>query len=165
MNKAENTTAIEQMVDNALETRFESFEKTTLKNTKSRIIDTGGCLIGGSGDTGNPELAALLKENGGKGEATILVHGGRGPGGEAALINSPMARSFAFGAVSPLVDGVSCPGHISETTVPTAISLAEAADANGREMITALLVGADIAARILAASGLGFHLGRGGLGH
>lgn len=164
MNTPANTTAIEKMVDNALETRFESFDKVTLESTKYRIIDVLGCVIGGSGDTGNPELAKLLKENGGKGEATILVHGGKVAVGEAALINSSMARSFDFEPVSPLVDGVSCPGHISGTTVPTALSIAEAANAGGREMITALLIGDDIAARILAASGFGFTLGWDGTG-
>ena len=62
------------------------------------------------------------------------------------------------------MDGVSCPGHISETTVPLAFSLAEAANASGKEFITALLVGDDIASRILAGSGFGFSLGWDGVG-
>jgi len=164
MNRTAETTAIERLVANTLDTRFENFSKETLENTKYRIIDTLGCLIGGSTDTGNPELARLLQENGGKKEATILVHGGKVPVGEAALINCAMARSFDFEPVSPLVDGVSCPGHISGTTVTTALSLAEATNASGREIITALLVGDDIAARTLAASGFGFTLGWDGTG-
>jgi 2-methylcitrate dehydratase PrpD len=79
-------------------------------------------------------------------------------------MNCIMARSFDFGAVSPLVDGVSCPGHISETTVPAAFTLAEVANASGKEFITALLVGDDTAARILAGSGFGFSLGWDGVG-
>jgi 2-methylcitrate dehydratase PrpD len=153
------STALEMMLENALATRFENFDKDTLETTKYRIIDTLGCLIGGATDAGNPELVKLIKEKGGRKEATILVHGDRVPVGEAGLVNSIMARSFDFGPVSPLVEGVSCPGHISETTVPTALTLAEVADASGRDMITALLVGDDIAARMLAASGFGFSLG------
>ena len=164
MSKATEATAIERIVANILDTRFEAFDKDTLETTKYRIIDTLGCLIGGSMDTGNPELARLLRENGGKKEATILVHGGKVPAGEAALINSAMARSFDFEPVSPLVDGVSCPGHISGTTVPTAVTMAEATNASGKEMITALLVGDDIASRMLAASGFGFSLGWDGTG-
>jgi 2-methylcitrate dehydratase PrpD len=57
------------------------------------------------------------------------------------------------------VNGFSCPGHISETTVPTALTLAEAVNASGRDLITALLVGDDFTARLLAASGFGFSLG------
>ena len=164
MKEITETTAIEKLAANALETRFENFDKATLENTKLRIIDTLGCLIGGSTDTGNPELAGLLKESSGKEEATILVHGGKVPAENAALANSVMARSFDFEPVSPLVEGVSCPGHISGTTVPTSLTMAEAANASGPEMITALLVGDDIASRMLAASGFGFTLGWDGTG-
>ena len=87
MNKVTPTTAIEKLAANALETRFENFDKATLESTKYRIIDTLGCLIGGSTDTGNPELAGLLKESGGRGAATILVHGFKVPAENAALAN------------------------------------------------------------------------------
>ena len=158
------STAIERLAENALATRFESFDKDTLEAAKYRIIDTLGCLIGGALDTGNPELLELIRENGGKKEATILVHRGKAPVAEAALMNSIMARSFDFGPVSPLVAGFSCPGHTSETTVPTALTLGEVADASGKDFIAALLVGDDIAARLLAASGFGFVLGWDGVG-
>ena len=161
-NKAE--TAIEKLAANVVETRFENFDKATLENTRYRIIDALGCLIGGSGDTGNPELVDLVRGHGGKAEATILVHGGKVPAGEAALVNCAMARSFDFEPVSPIVEGVNTPGHISGTTVPTAVSLAEAVNASGREMVCALLAGDDVAARILAASGFGFTLGWDGTG-
>jgi 2-methylcitrate dehydratase PrpD len=164
MNKPAEPTAIERLAAHALDTRFENFTPELLETTKYRIIDTLGCLIGGALDVGNPELLKLFKDNGGKKEATVLIHGDRLPLVEAAFMNAIMARSFDFGAVSPLVDGVSCPGHISETTVPAAFSLAEAADAGGKEFITALLVGDDIASRILAGSGFGFSLGWDGVG-
>jgi 2-methylcitrate dehydratase PrpD len=157
-------TALEKLIENALATRFENFSEVTLETTRYRIIDTLGCLIGGATDAGNHELVKLIKDNGGREEATILVHGGKTAVAEAALVNSIMARSFDFGPVSPLVEGVSCPGHTSETTVPTALTLAETFNASGRDMITALLVGDDIAARILAASGFGFTLGWDGVG-
>jgi 2-methylcitrate dehydratase PrpD len=159
-----SSTAIEKIAANVLETRFENFDAETLEKTRYRIIDTLGCLIGGATDTGNPELVNLFRDTGGKEEATILVHGGKIPVGNAAFVNSVMARSFDFEPVSPLVEGFSCPGHISGTTVPTAVSIAESADVDGRELICALLVGDDTATRILAASGFGFSLGWDGVG-
>lgn len=157
-------TAIEKIAANVLDTRFDNFDAATLEKTRYRIIDTLGCLIGGATDTGNPELVNLFRETGGKEEATILIHGGKIPVGNAAFANSVMARSFDYEPVSPLVDGFSCPGHISGTTVPTAVSMAECADADGKELITALLVGDDTATRIIAASGFGFSLGWDGVG-
>jgi 2-methylcitrate dehydratase PrpD len=164
MNNSIQPTATERLAAHALDTRFENFTPELLETTKYRIIDTLGCLIGGALDTGNPELLTLLKDKGGKKEATVLIHGDKLPVVEAALMNAIMARSFDFGAVSPLVDGVGCPGHISETTVPATLSLAEAANASGKEFLTALLVGDDIASRILAGSGFGFSLGWDGVG-
>ncbi len=164
MSIATEATAIEKMVANIIDTRFENFDKDTLETAKYRIIDTLGCLIGGSADVGNPQLAKLIRENNGKKEATILVHGGKVPAAEAALINCAMARSFDFEPVSPLVEGFTCPGHISGTTVPTTLSLAEAVNASGKEMLTALLVGDDMATRLLAGSGFGFSLGWDGTG-
>ena len=114
MNSSSDT-AIEKIAANVLETRFDNFDAATLDKTRHRIIDTLGCLIGGSTDTGNPELINLFRDTGGKEEATILIHGGKIPVGNAAFVNSVMARSFDFEPVSPLVDGFSCPGHISGT--------------------------------------------------
>ena len=163
MNNTDKST-IEKIAANVVETKFENFDDVTLDHTKYRIIDTLGCLIGGSTDTGNPEMVDLFRDTGGKEEATILIHGGKVPVGNAAFANSVMARSFDFEPVSPLVDGFSCPGHISGTTVPTALTMAEAANVDGKELITALLVGDDTASRILAASGFGFSLGWDGVG-
>ena len=164
MSDITKSTEIENLAANTLETRFEDIDKATVESTKYRIIDTLGCLIGGSADTGNLELAGLLRDEGGKEEATVLIHGGKIPAANAALVNCVMARSFDFEPVSPLLDGVSWPGHISGTTVPTAVTMAEAANVSGQEMITALLVGDDIATRLLASSGFGFSLGWDGTG-
>jgi 2-methylcitrate dehydratase PrpD len=159
MTKKAEATAIEKLAANALETRLENIDKDTLEATKYRVIDTMGCLIGGATDTGNPELVKLLKEQSGKKEATIFIHGEKIPVVSAALVNCIMARSFDFEPVSPLVDGLSCPGHISGTTIPAALTLAETVDASGQDMLTALVVGNDIASRLLAGSGFGFTLG------
>jgi 2-methylcitrate dehydratase PrpD len=160
----QENTAIEKLAADALETKFENFSRETLEAAKYRIIDTLGCLIGGAADSGNPELLNLIKEQGGKKDATILIHGIKAPIANAAMMNCIMARSFDFGPVSPLVEGVSCPGHISETTIPAAFTLAEMVNASGKEFITALLVGDNVATRILAASGFGFSLGWDGVG-
>lgn len=164
MNSTTESATIEKLAANVLETRFENFDQETLENARNRIIDTVGCLIGGANDPSNPELVNLIKDYGGKEEATIFIHGGKVPAYNAAMVNSIMARSFDFEPVSPLVDGIDIPGHISGTTVMTAISMGEANSVNGRELITALLVGEDVASRVLAASGFGFTLGWDGNG-
>jgi 2-methylcitrate dehydratase PrpD len=89
-----------------------------------------------------------MREWGGKEEGTILVHGVKVPLHNAALVNSVMARSYDYEPTGPLVDGKSTPAHVSGTTVPTAITVAEYVGATGKDLLTALIVGDDIASRI-----------------
>lgn len=164
MSSSQTPTVIERLAANALNTRFEAFGDSLVETTKYRIIDTIGCILGGHVDPGNPELAHFFKDQGGKEEATILVYGMKVPVINAGFVNSIFARSFDFEPVSPIVEGINTPGHVSGTTVPAALAMAEATGASGNELITALLAGDDIAARILAGSGFGFSLGWDGVG-
>jgi 2-methylcitrate dehydratase PrpD len=144
---------IEELSTNILNTRFENLNEATLENAKNRIIDVLGCAIGGANASGNSALIKLVKEWGGKEEATILAWGGKVPACNAAMVNSIMARSFDFEVVGALVEGEWIGSHISGTTVPTALTMGEAKGIGGKEFITALLVGDDTAARIIASSG------------
>jgi len=159
VSSAGNSTPIEELSANVLDTRFENFDRATLDNAKSRIIDVVGCLIGGANAAGNSALINLVREWGGREEATILVHGGKVPAHNAAMVNGIMARSFDFEALIPLMDDVQLPAHISGTTVITAITMGEVNGIDGKELITALLVGDDVAIRVLGASGFGLNLG------
>jgi 2-methylcitrate dehydratase PrpD len=158
MQNAADHTAIQRLVANILETRFENISAGDLTHAKNRVIDTIGCAIGGAHDPGNPEMVKLVKDWGGKEEATILVHGGKAPGQNAAMLNSTFARSFDFGTVSCAYGERTVPSHLSETTVMTALSMGEAKKINGKEFLCALLVGDDLGTRVLhagAGSGLG----------
>jgi 2-methylcitrate dehydratase PrpD len=114
-------------------------------------------LIGGADAPGNLEFINLVRYWGGNPEATILIHGGKVPVQSAAMLNSVMARSFDFEPVSPEIDGRLAPGHVSGTTVMTAITMGEAGGISGRELLCALLVGDDVTTRVLLA-GAGFGL-------
>ena len=153
MSSNVKSTAIEDLSANVLDTRFENFDHATVDNAKNRIIDVVGCVIAGAKASGNSALIDLVKGWGGKKEATILIYGGKVPVHNAAMVNSVMARSFDFEALAPTIDGVSIPAHISGTTVMTAIALGEMCNSSGKELIAALLVGDDVAIRVLATSG------------
>ena len=84
------------------------------------------------------------------------MHGIKTSAINAALVNCILARSYDFEPVSPMVGDKFWPGHISGTTIPTAITLGEAKNLNGRELITAILVGDDVASRLIASSGFDF---------
>lgn len=150
---------IEKLAKNVLETRFESFDKDTVEHAKNRIMDVIGCLIGGANASGCKMVVDLVKQWGGKKESTILVHGGKAPAHNVAMVNSIMARSYDFEPVEPFIDGIGTPAHISGTTVPTAISVAEQRGTSGKDLLAALILGDDIASRLIASSGFFFDSG------
>ncbi len=159
MNGNDRSAYLEKMTDNILNTRLENIPKAAIDHAKDRIIDTVGCLICGANDSGNPELLKIVRGWGGKPEGRIFVHGDKVPVGSAAMVNCIMCRSFDFEPVSPLVEGESGPGHISGTTVATALTIGDMCSVSGKELLAALLAGDDMAARVLIA-GKGPGMGR-----
>jgi 2-methylcitrate dehydratase PrpD len=150
---------IAELVRNVLETPFEAFDPPILDRARDRIIDVVGCLIGGAKASGCSMMVDLVREWGGKKESTILVHGGKVPAHNAALVNCVMARSYDFEPTGAYVEGKSTPAHLSGTTGPTAITVAEQKAASGKELLTALILGDDLASRITAASQLNIDSG------
>ena len=142
-------TALDEIIATVLEAQLEDVDAETVQNAKDRVLDTVGCLIGGAADPSNPELVKLVKDYGGRPQATLLMYGGKVPAGNAAMVNCILCRSFDYEPVSPVVEDSIVPGHVSGTTVMTALTLSEAVGAGGRELLMAMLLGDDLAARLL----------------
>jgi 2-methylcitrate dehydratase PrpD len=143
---------INDLARNIVKTDYNAFDKETIEQAKKRIIDIVGCLIGGANGGGCAGMRDLIKDWGGKEQATILIHGGKAPAGNAAMLNSIMARSFDYGVITPYIGERPVWAHIAETNIPTAITMAECQHAGGKELLTALILGDDLTTRISAAS-------------
>ncbi len=147
--------AIESLTRNVLNTRYENLDPAVVDNTKRRILDMIGCGIGGSNAPGNAVLAEMVGEWGGKGNATLLGYGHKAPVALVTMVNCIFGRSFDWG---PLViitdDGERHASHNSETTVLTAVTLGASEGISGKELITALVAGDDLVARIQMGSGV-----------
>ena len=146
---------IDKISESAVGASFEDIDKATLKNAKNRILDLLGCALSGAKGPGNAGLVDLVKSWGGREDSTILVYGGKVPAHNAAMVNSVITRTYDFEAIGAFVEGVELSSHISVTTVLTALSIGEAHNVGGKKLLTALLVGDDLASRVLAASGFG----------
>jgi 2-methylcitrate dehydratase PrpD len=81
-----------------------------------------------------------------------MIFGPKVPSPQAAMLNSIMARSYDFEVMAYVLEGKFFPSHHAATTVPTALALAEACGASGKELLAAMMVGDDLAARVQAAS-------------
>ena len=165
MDEGEDNSAIGALSANVIETQYDSFDKNTIDLAKKRIIDVVGCAIGGANAPGNIELVDLIKKWGGAKEATMWIHGGRSTAQNVAMVNAIMDRSYDFEVMSYVIDGNFFASHHAATLVPTAIALCESENLSGKELLTAMLVGDDLAARVQAASdGHPIYLGWDGCG-
>ncbi len=130
---------------NAVEVSFEDLPEETIYFQKRRFLDTIGTCIAGSHALGVDTIKEFVTDWGGKKESTILVHGGRFPCQNAAFVNSVMSRALDFCDAIP-------PGyHASSTDIPTALAVGEMIGSNGKDVLTALAVGGDLAHRITRA--------------
>jgi 2-methylcitrate dehydratase PrpD len=148
MTNLDGKKVIEDLSRNILNARFEAIDRDTVENTKTRIYDTLGGALGGATLPDIAYLVKLVESWGGKPEATIIGYGIKAPVHNAAFVNCTMCRGFDRGPLSYVYKGRIVPHHVSETTVLTALTVGENKGITGKELIAALVVGDDIAARL-----------------
>jgi len=153
-------TATQELIHNVLDVKYDSFNAGAIRDAKNQVLDLAAVMVSGSNGPGNSALLDLVRQWGGKGEATILVHGDKVPLPHAAMMNSIQCRSYDHEAVGPYPYGQNegmFSGHVESATVPAAFSVAEYVDASGKDLISAVVLGGDLAARIAFVEGLGFN--------
>ena len=126
-----------------VKTKFEDLPNEVIACAKRFILDTMAVIVGGSGMEGIPEVVGLVKEKGGRPESLIPFYGGKVPASEAGLAIGPMARAMDFGQVHEWG------GHCSEYTVPALLAATGLKNkVNGKEFLTAFVVGQEVLIRI-----------------
>jgi 2-methylcitrate dehydratase PrpD len=114
-----------------------------LEVVKNQVLTVLGTTIAGSEEGGCVPLLNLYRELGGKGEATVLVHGGKVPAQVAAFLNGVMARALDF------CDALAPGAHIGSSVVPAAFAAAElAGGCSGKEFLAAVAVGTEVGVRM-----------------
>ncbi|MEW6666139.1 MAG: MmgE/PrpD family protein [Thermodesulfobacteriota bacterium] len=133
----------QELVRFVCRTAYDDLPPSTLATIRNQILTVLGTTIAGSTQAGCQALIHFYRSQGGKEEASILIHGGRIPAQTAALVNAVMARALDF-------DDALTPGvHIGASTVPAALAAAELhGGMDGREFLTALVVGAEAGVRL-----------------
>lgn len=150
---------IDQLVSHVLDTPFEAFNEETILAAKKRLIDALGCTVSGAGASGNDAMLNIFSEWGGAPQATVLGSGTKLPLPHAAMVNSLQTRSFDFEVCGPEPEGINkgkMVGHVASTTEPLALNVGEYTHAPGREMLAAVILGGDVAARISVSNTFNF---------
>jgi 2-methylcitrate dehydratase PrpD len=149
----------QELVAHIVKTQFTDIDEVAVYRAKWRVLDVIGCIIGGAEAPGCRILLNLALEWGGAAQSQVLIHNVRLPSALAAMLNSLMARSYDFEPVEAEGIDITCPAHISGTTVSTALAVAERCSATGQDFLTALIVGDDLASRLAVSSGFSLDSG------
>ena len=126
----------------AVEARTEDLSPGAVAATKRVALDTLGCAVGGRGVGSSEILTRVRTAPGGAAEATVLVGGERLPLAAAAFLNAHYANAL------DAEETIRHSGHLAACAVPPALSAAEALGSSGAELLAAIAVGFDVAARI-----------------
>lgn len=155
------TPLVDRLVAHALGIGFDDLDAHTIARVKTRLLDTLGTIAAGHGESDAAAVLALAAAWGTGDEAGIPGTTLRLPVASAAFANAVLARSFDFEPVeADGPGGTRVAAHISGTTVPVALALAEFTGATGKELLTAIAVGDDITARLAVASGFDVYSGQ-----
>ena len=140
------------MIRHVCAASYDKLPQETIDRTKMTLADILGCIIGGWKDRGATIIADYLTGLGGTPEASLWGRDARIPAPQAAFACASSARSFDYGAVESNAPGTfDKPLHGAETTVPTALAVAESRQSSGKELLAALALGEDLAGRLTSA--------------
>jgi 2-methylcitrate dehydratase PrpD len=120
------------------------------------ILDTFGCLLGGSGEPGIAELVRVVGGWGGAAQSQVMLRQQRLPAPHAAMMNASMAHALDFD------DTLDHGGSIHPGASVLAASLAVSdllGGVPGKDLLLAIALGLDVSCRVALASTLdrGWH--------
>ncbi len=152
---------IEILVSHVSQITYKDLPPEVVLITKRSVIDTLGVIIAGSSVEGCGLLVDYIDDWGGHGESTIAVFGRKVPAALAAQANGAMGRACDLDDVLDTI-----PLHLSASVIPACLASAESQGVivNGKDFITAIALGHDLAIRLAMSMKLNpIMSGRGGL--
>jgi 2-methylcitrate dehydratase len=136
-------THVEELAAFVKRASYNALSQEARQQLKIRILDAIGCGIGALEGEPIRLIRAQVDEFGGSGKCT-LIGGGRTAPDRATLYNSALVRYLDFND-SYLAKGETC--HPSDN-LGAVLAASEAADASGRELMTALAVAYQVQCRL-----------------
>src|SRR5215475_5543250 len=134
---------IEELVRFVSQTSWDDVPETVRRHAKLVLLDTLGVILAGSEQPEVQQLRNRLIASGGQGATVLARNFPTTDPRTAALLNGIAGRSIE------LCEGhryVSCQGAVQ--VVPTVLATGEWSNRSGREAVTTLILGYDVAARI-----------------
>ena len=136
---------IVDLAQNVVNASFGQLPAEVVAFQKKRLLDTLGTCLAGSRAVGIDALRDYYQGMGGAPQSTVLVHGEKLPCANATMVNAVMCRAVDYCDTAP-------PGyHASSTDTPAVLAVGEITGASGKEVLTAMAAGGDLAHRITLA--------------
>jgi 2-methylcitrate dehydratase PrpD len=145
-----------QLAQHICRTQYADLPATAIQSARRDVLDTFGCMLGGSGAPGINELWAVIGGWGGREESRVLLRGMRLPAPQAALMNASMGHALDFD--DTLDSGGSI--HPGVSVLASVMAVADSlGSVSGREVLLAVALGLDVSCRIALACTLdrGWH--------
>jgi 2-methylcitrate dehydratase PrpD len=145
-------TQAQQLAVFAERLKFEDIPPQVITRVKLHLLDILGIGLAASG----MEYARLVVETvrawGGQPQSTVLRYGDRLPAPSAVLANGSFTHGLDFDDTH--AESIT---HASTCIVPPALAVGEALNANGKALLTAVVVGYEVITRLGAAAPGAFH--------
>jgi 2-methylcitrate dehydratase PrpD len=137
----------DQLFDHALGVRFEDLPAATVAATRRQILDYFGAAVAGIDADGCRAVHEMVMAWGGARTAQLIGYGDKVPAPMAALVNGTTGRALELDDVHE-----QALTHSTVTMVPVALAVGAAQGGlAGRELITAVAMGNDLAVRLALA--------------
>lgn len=127
--------------------KYEDLPEDVVAHTKKIVMDTIACGLGGRKTLEGDVLLDIVKEMGGKPQATVMGDTTRVSCEQAAQVNRVLTNMLDYddALIQPNV------GHMSSVLVPVALAIGEYTNASGKDIINALVLGYEVIIRLRQA--------------
>lgn len=137
-------------------TGYADLPASTIRSAGRDILDTFGCMLGGSGSPGIDELCTVIGRWAGREESRVLLRGIRLPAPQAALLNASMGHALDFDDTLDTAGSI----HPGVSILGSVLAMADSREGvSGRDVLLAVARGLDVSGRIAFTSTLdrGWH--------
>ncbi|MBI2868164.1 MAG: MmgE/PrpD family protein [Chloroflexi bacterium] len=130
------------LVGFSLDTKYQDIPPQVVHATKRVMLDTIGCTVAGFSTEIGQRLAHLKKTQGGRPESTLMVGGERLPCASVSYVHTQLSNSMDAD------ETILHTSHFANCVLMPSLAVAERTGASGKEVLAAVALGFDVAARI-----------------
>src|SRR3990172_11998855 len=131
----------ERLANSVAKIKYRDLPADVVDRVKWVLLDSVGCALGASQTEKARISLELVKELGGKPQASI-IGAGRTSYTQAAFTNAELINALDYDYIGPLV------GHVIPYVAPPCLSIAERQDSSGKDLIVALAVALEVGGRM-----------------